>query len=128
MIPIADIQIKDLTIAVAIGLLAVFLGGVIVGRILGRVSPPVHDADEHPRDGGIPGAGRYIGWLERGLIFTAVVTGLPGAAAIVIAVKTAARFPRFEKDNAFVEYYLIGTLTSLAIALGLALLTIELTT
>lgn len=126
MIPLADIQLSDLAIATGVGLVAVFLGGAIVGAILGRVSPPVHEADEHPRDGGIPGAGRYIGWLERGLIYTCVVTGLPGAAAIVIAVKTAARFPRFERDDRFVEYYLIGTLTSLAIALGAALVTIEL--
>lgn len=126
MTPLADIQPGDLAIAVAIGLVAVFLGGIVVGAILGRVSPPTHDADEHPTGSGIPGAGRYIGWLERGLIFTCVVTGLPGAAAIVIAVKTAARFPRFERDDGFVEYYLIGTLTSLAIALGCALITIEL--
>ena len=126
MTVIADIQAADLAIAVAIGLAAVFPGGFIVGAILGRLSNPLHEADERPRSGGIPGAGRYIGWLERGLIFTTIVTGLPGAAAIVIAVKTAARFPRFEREDGFVEYYLIGTLSSLAIALGAALVTLEL--
>lgn len=123
---IAEIQPGNLATAFAIGLAAVFLGGFLVGSILERVSHSIHEADEHPRAGGIPGAGKYIGWLERGLIFTAIVTGLPGAAAIVIAVKTAARFPRFEKDDGFVEYYLIGTLTSLAIALGAALIALEL--
>ena len=46
---------------------------------------------------------------------------------MAIAVKTAARFPRFEREDGFVEYYLIGTLTSLAIALGAALITLEIT-
>jgi|GEM_PF-4482725 len=54
MIPLADIQLSDLAIATGVGLVAVFLGGAIVGAILGRVSPPVHEADEHPRDGGSP--------------------------------------------------------------------------
>lgn len=126
MTVIAEMQTGDLAIAVAIGLVEVFVGGLMVGAILGRVAQPLHEADEHPKAGGLPGAGKYIGWLERGLIFTAIVTGLPGAAAIVIAVKTAARFPRFERDDGFVEYYLIGTLTSLAVALGAALITIEL--
>ena len=69
----------------------------------------------------IRNAGRYIGWLERGLVYTVIVAGMPGGVAVVMAVKTAARFPQFEKEERFVEYYLIGTLASLAIALAAAL-------
>lgn len=124
MILLATFQAADLAIATAVGLISVFVGGVVVGAMLDRISTA--NSFSSQESGTIPGAGRYIGWLERALIFTCLVSGLPGAAAIVIAVKTAARFPRFEKDDGFVEYYLIGTLTSLAIALGCSLITIEL--
>ena len=65
-------------------------------------------------------AGRIIGWIERGLLYTLVLVGAPGAAALVIAGKSVARFPSFREER-FAEYYLIGSLMSLAIALGAAL-------
>jgi len=46
---------------------------------------------------------------------------MPAAAALIVGVKTAARFPQFEREERFVEYYLIGTLLSLAVALAGAL-------
>jgi len=100
-----------------LALLAIFVGGSLVGTVLGRL----HLDTAESVGQSIPNAGRYIGWLERGLIFTVIVAGMPSAAALVIGVKTAARFPQFEKEERFVEYYLIGTLLSLSIALAAAL-------
>ncbi len=65
-------------------------------------------------------AGRYIGWLERTLLYGLILAGAPDAAALVIAGKSIARFPEFSKED-FAEYYLIGSLLSLVIAAGCAI-------
>ena len=67
------------------------------------------------------GAGEVIGVLERYVTFVLVVSGAFTAVGFVIAAKAAARFPLF-KEKAFAEYFLIGTLTSVGVALILGLL------
>jgi hypothetical protein len=66
------------------------------------------------------GAGEVIGILERLVTFSLARAGGLPAVGFVIAAKAAARFPEF-KDKAFAEYFLIGTLTSVGLALGLGL-------
>jgi hypothetical protein len=56
-----------------------------------------------------------IGILERLLIFILVYSSAWTAVGLVIAAKSAARFPEF-KQKAFAEYFLIGTLTSVGLA------------
>jgi len=72
--------------------------------------------------GGAEGAGRWIGILERLLIFTLVVGGEAGAAALVATAKAILRFPEISGDEPHLnaEYVLIGSLASwlLAIAVG----------
>lgn len=93
---IATTEFSEIALVVAIGLVLIFPGGALVGAILRRIDPAESaDADRS----NIRNAGRYIGWLERALIFTVIVAGMPGGAAIVVAVKTAARFPQFEKEE-----------------------------
>lgn len=101
-------------IAIAGGaVVAVFVGGVLIEQVLGRLpvgagGPPVDDAS-------LKGAGRYIGWLERALLFALIVAGAPGAGALVVALKSVARFPSFSEAR-FAEYFLIGTLASVLVA------------
>jgi hypothetical protein len=64
--------------------------------------------------------GATIGILERLLIVTFVLTGSTAAIGFVVAAKTLARFKQLD-DRDFAEYYLLGTLASVAIALGSAL-------
>ena len=61
--------------------------------------------------------GATIGVLERLLIVTFVLTGSQAAVGFVVAAKTIARFKQLE-DRAFAEYYLLGTLASVSVALG----------
>lgn len=72
--------------------------------------------------GGADGAGRWIGILERLLVFTLVVAGEAGAAALVVTAKAILRFPEISGDEPHLsaEYVLIGSLASwlLAIAVG----------
>ena len=59
--------------------------------------------------------GRYIGWFERAVLFAFVIGGAPEAAAIALAAKSFARFPTFrEHQEGFAEYFLIGSLASIA--------------
>lgn len=70
-------------------------------------------------------AGMYIGWLERFLVLTAMVLHSPATIGLILTAKAIVRFPEM-KDLRFAEYFLIGTLLSLSIALagGILLLAI----
>ncbi|NQU10634.1 hypothetical protein HQ590_07590 [bacterium] len=62
------------------------------------------------------------GVLERLLVFFLVLGGQFTALGFVIAAKGIARFRELEQRE-FAEYFLIGTMLSLIIAGGIALLT-----
>jgi hypothetical protein len=61
--------------------------------------------------------GRAIGVLERALTLTFVLLGQFGAAGLVVATKSLARFKALE-DREFAEYFLVGTLASLLLAVA----------
>lgn len=65
--------------------------------------------------------GRTIGMLERCLVLLLGIAGQWGAVGLAIAAKSVARFWDLE-DRAFGEYYLVGTLSSLLLAVASALL------
>jgi hypothetical protein len=67
-------------------------------------------------DKGLPGAGKVIGMLERGIILTLALLGEFGAISFVFVAKSMARFKQLE-ERQFAEYYLIGTLLSFFFAL-----------
>ncbi len=60
--------------------------------------------------------GATIGVLERILIVVFVLTGSEVAIGFVVAAKTLARFRQLD-DREFAEYYLLGTLASVAVAI-----------
>ena len=64
--------------------------------------------------------GSTIGILERILVVVFVLTGSDVAIGFVVAAKTLARF-RLLDDRAFAEYYLLGTLASVSVAIVSAL-------
>jgi Protein of unknown function (DUF3307) len=64
--------------------------------------------------------GATIGALERLLIVAFVLVGAEAAVGFVIAAKTIARFKQLD-DRGFAEYYLLGTLASVSVALGSAI-------
>lgn len=65
--------------------------------------------------------GSTIGILERILIVVFVLTGSDVAIGFVVGAKTLARF-RLLDDRDFAEYYLLGTLASVSIAIVSALI------
>jgi hypothetical protein len=74
-------------------------------------------------------AGRWIGALERLLIYVLVIMGAAAAAGLVIAAKSILRFPEISAKPAAIdpEYVLVGSLASWLIAFGLGGLVVAIT-
>ena len=64
--------------------------------------------------------GRLIGYLERFLTLTLILGGQWAALGLILAAKSIARFPEL-KDKPFAEYYLLGTLTSILVAVAIGI-------
>ncbi len=65
--------------------------------------------------------GATVGILERLLICALVLGGAVEAIGLVIAAKTLARFKQLD-DREFAEYYLLGTLASVSVAVASSLI------
>jgi len=94
-------------------------GAVLVRRVLDLV--PVTDSPKAGKTAiTVPAVelsrGLVIGVLERALALTLVLTSQFSALGLILAAKALARF-RAMDDRDFAEYVLIGTLTSLLLAL-----------
>jgi hypothetical protein len=105
---------------VAIVYVAVIFGGGYLIRYLTRglaIDTPANSPAH------LENAGLYIGWLERLLVITAVALQTPALVGLILTGKSIARFPEF-KEARFVEYFLIGTLLSIALSVlgGIVLL------
>jgi hypothetical protein len=94
-----------------------FQVGLIEGRAVpDPVVPPMPPTAPTPTAAAPPGrVGEAIGILERLLIVTLVLAGAEAGIGLVIAAKTLARFKQLD-DRDFAEYYLLGTLASVAVA------------
>lgn len=99
-------------------------GSVIVAGILELLSRN-EDAEGFEGTAGYAGAGRMIGILERTLMLAMVLYGQWAAIALLITAKSIARFEEI-KVRKFAEYYLVGTLASLLVALVVGFLLTEL--
>jgi hypothetical protein len=91
--------------------------GPLVGRVdadpeLAGTAVPEHVAQTPARPARV---GEAIGILERLLVVTFLLARAEAAIGLVIAAKTLARFRQLD-DRDFAEYYLLGTLASVAVA------------
>ena len=106
-------------------ILATRAGGYAVGFLMEPFAarlPPDVTAES------LPGAGRVIGLLERGLIFVLILLGQPAGVGLLIAAKSILRFGALKDDRALSEYVIIGTLASFAWAILAAYATLALLT
>jgi hypothetical protein len=93
-----------------------------LGPLSGAIEPdPAPSPPDAPALAPPLSVGRAIGIFERLLIAMLVVAHAEAAVALVIGVKTIARFRQLD-DRAFAEYYLLGTLASVSIGVGSGLL------
>ncbi len=105
-----------LVVGVAVFLTATANG--IVRVVLAAAGPQVQTSEDRLR------GGRLIGPLERLMIFGLALAAEPTAAALVVSAKSILRFPevstaaRDASVDSVTEYFLIGSLTSWALALA----------
>ncbi|HML51380.1 MAG TPA: hypothetical protein PKD84_08220 [Propionicimonas sp.] len=120
MNPALAVALKAVAIAVA-ALIAVLPGSPVVTTVLSRAgatAPESTDAD-HLR------GGRWIGRLERLAVYASLLAGFPEGIAVVLAVKSLARYPELRAtDSATAEKFIIGTLTSVLYSAAVAGLTL----
>lgn len=112
---------RDILLVAALVIAAtVFPAGYLIRYILKPLSNQLGmDRETQTADRGslegLSNAGLYLGWLERGLLVIAFAIGSLTAVGLIIGAKSVARFPEF-RSRAFAEYFLIGTLISVAFA------------
>jgi len=116
----SEIEKPLLLLVVYVGV--IFGGGYIV-RFLTKplLSNNVEIVGESTNQ--LENAGMYIGWLERFVVLTSLLLQSPATVGLILTAKSIARYPEL-KSVRFAEYFLIGTLLSLAIGIagGLVLL------
>lgn len=88
--------------------------GFFVGKFMKRL---VEDS-KFTLDGLVNG-GRWIGQMERALIFVFLLIGYPEGIGFLVAAKSILRFKETEEQK-MAEYVLIGTLLSFTLAIALA--------
>jgi hypothetical protein len=111
---IAPADVRHVTLAAILGWTLVVVNGPVAWRLIGRLLPREPNKDGGEVDPERMGA--TIGVLERLLVVVLVPAGGPAAVGFVVAAKTLARFKELNKKH-FAERYLLGTMTSVTVAL-----------
>lgn len=113
-----DLKIRILETA-TIYAAVVFGGGYFIRSVTKGLAINVGSKDSVQ----VKNAGLFIGWIERTLVITAIAVQSPALVGLILTAKSIARLPEF-KEVHFAEYFLIGTMLSILIALlgGLLLL------
>ncbi len=91
---------------------------ILIANVLSGYKP----SDKQDPEGAERKAGRMIGTLERIIMDIFISIGQYSAVGLVLTAKSIARYDRISKDQAFAEYYLLGTLLSTICAVIAALM------
>jgi hypothetical protein len=103
-------------------LVAIPVGATAIGRWI-RPFAEALSHESRTQRAGLELAGRWIGMLERTLVYLAVLAHLESLIGFVIAAKAVLRLPEAKEkwSRELAEYYLLGSLASLAWVLFTAL-------
>ena len=100
----------------------IFGGGYLIRSLVSALAAGVKSHSSEKSSEQLQNAGLYIGWLERFLVVTALLVQSPATVGLILTAKSIARYPEFKSER-FAEYFLIGTLLSISMAvIGGALL------
>jgi hypothetical protein len=108
--------VRNAVILIPVVYIAVVFGGGYFVRFLTRSLAEGAERNSHGKSETLQNAGLYIGWLERFLVITALLLQSPAMIGLIFTAKSIARYPEFKSER-FAEYFLIGTLLSLSIAI-----------
>jgi|ERR1700730_17011115 len=109
-------NIPNRILVVAVTYAAVVFGGGYLIRLLTKGLMDRAEKETPAKEEQLQNAGLYIGWLERFLVLTALLLHAPATVGLILTAKSIARYPEF-KSYSFAEYFLIGTLLSISMAL-----------
>jgi hypothetical protein len=110
-----DLPNKFLVVPV-VYIAVVFGGGYLIRFLTRSLAEGVKSHSPEKASLQLQNAGLYIGWLERFLVVTAVLLHSPATIGLIFTAKSIARYPEFKSER-FAEYFLIGTLLSIALAI-----------
>lgn len=107
---------------------AVTVGGLLLTQPANWVVRNVLRLARHDAPQSQNRAGRWIGVLERLLIYVLVLIGAAAAAGLVVAAKSILRFPEISGKPAAIdpEYVLIGSLASWFLAFSMGAIMVSL--
>jgi hypothetical protein len=94
----------------------IFAGGYLVRSMTRSLTEEMTAPVGEDKDA-LRNAGLYIGWLERFLVLTALMVQSPAMIGLILTGKSIARLGEL-KGPKFAEYFLIGTLLSLSVAIS----------
>ena len=111
------ISSKQLWAAIVAYLIITKPASVLIAKFIRNWTP-----SNNMQGQGMPRAGEWIGYIERVLILTFVITGNMEAVGFLLAAKSVFRFGDLNKakEIKITEYVLLGTLASFTIALLVA--------
>lgn len=105
------------------GLLAVVGGGPLTAAVFRLVDGSHASEPSSMRSAGeVLRGGAWIGALERGAVYAALVAGWPEGVALTLGLKGLGRYPelRNQEHTGTAERFIIGTFTSVLWAVGCA--------
>ena len=108
---------------IAAALMALTAGAVLATRAGGFAVGLLMEPWTAAAPPGLPGGGRTIGNLERGLIFLLILTGQAQSIGFLIAAKSVLRFGSVSTEKEVSEYVIIGTLASFSWAIAVSFAT-----
>jgi hypothetical protein len=94
----------------------IFGGGYLIRSLVSALAAGVKSHAPEKSSDQLQDAGMYIGWLERFLVVTALLVQSPATVGLILTAKSIARYPEFKSER-FAEYFLIGTLLSISMAI-----------
>jgi F0F1-type ATP synthase membrane subunit c/vacuolar-type H+-ATPase subunit K len=114
-------------VVAVLGVVALAGGGLLTTLVFRQVDrgdhvAPTDEADSVEAAQEILRGGAWIGVLERTAIYASIVAGWPEGIAVVLAVKSLARYPELQagKKSAAAERFIIGTFVSTLFACACA--------
>jgi hypothetical protein len=112
-------NVRNAMIVIIGGIIIVYEGNILVVLLLKRISlfADKKEAKVIKRNEGM---GKWIGYLERTIVYILIITGNFSTIGFVIAVKALSRFKELENKE-FAEYFIVGTMASMIITIVISL-------
>lgn len=112
--PVSDTAYFDAVLVLTLTLFCWKPSAVLVRKILEATRA---GNDEQEEESSTQKAGRVIGALERWIVLALGLSGNVGAIGLVVAAKGLARFNKIGEDKNFAEVFLVGTFSSVLLAI-----------